>query len=131
MTKSKCPDRARDGFHDFVLFHDRRARRCYVDGLFEEWSIQRIWFIEYREHLERPVGQYAFDRVLGAGDERLDQNVCVGPLALDGDVRRLEQSPDAFNRVRERPVIIGANHTLAARKRQRLDNDRVRNRVQT
>ena len=112
MTQSKRPGGAGHGLHDCMLCRPRRARGRHVDGLFEERTVQWVGFVEDREDLERPFGQYAFDRILAAGYEGLDQHGVVSRFTLHGDLGALEQTADTRDRVLELSLIVGTNYTL-------------------
>jgi hypothetical protein len=87
--------RRRHGVGHASLVGRRPARRRDVDGFLERRSVQRIGLVEQRQHVQRAAGEDAFERQLGAGDERFDQDEGggVGIGTAQGRVREQPLEP--------------------------------------
>ena len=91
----------------------RRARRGQVDGLLEEWAIERIGFFKHGERLEATGREHAFDSVFLSCDEALDLQIAILLLAHHLDLGPREQRFDAAEGGDESGGIVGANHATA------------------
>ena len=77
-----------------------RRRRREVDGLFEEWPVERIGLVEDREQLQGAVVHQPFERELAALDEPLDQRDVARLVALGPHVGRMQAARAAGGRRR-------------------------------
>ena len=109
---------------DRALLRIRRRRRRDVDRLFEERAVERIGFVENREHAQRAVVHQRFDRVLASRNEGFDERRVVRVVAFRADVGRLYQRMQPFDGGGELAFVVGAHHATAAGQRHRLDDAR-------
>ena len=119
-----------DSDRHLLLQLPRRAGRRDIDGFFEERAVQRIGFVEERQHVERPMIQDSFDRELAALHEALDQRVVVRLMALVADVRRLQDTAQPIERADELRQAVRSHDAAAPREGERLHNTGERHRAQ-
>src|SRR5712691_2377672 len=117
--------RLRDGVPDGALVGVGGGTRRHVDCFLEERTVERVGFVEDRQHMKGAVVHQAFERVLAARDERFDERELVGLVSLGPQVRRPHQRAQPFERRGERRRIVRAQHAPASRERHGFDDARV------
>ena len=122
VREAQCAYRFFDGRHDHRL---RSQRRRDVNGFLEEGSVQRIWFLKHRQHLQSSRREHAFDGVFLSGDEAFHLDVPIVFLAHDLDLGPSEQRLDAVERGHKLSRVVGPDHTTAGRQPERLQDARV------
>src|ERR1700678_1343542 len=120
VRQAKSLHRGLGGSHDGVLRGRIFARRRNVEGLFEEWAVQRIGLVEQRKHAELAVRQDAFERELAAFDEALYLKKAVLILVQPRDIGICQQAFDPAERHRELGRVVGADYSTAGGQSERF-----------
>ena len=123
MIQAQRAHRSPGRIEQRFLGRGRFARWRHVDSLLEERAGERIGLVENGQRLEYAVRDQPLDGELPPFDVALHLQ---GPLAEAAQIRvLLEQCANASERRHELSLVVGADHTAAGGKAQRLQHARV------
>ena len=124
MRKSQRPHRRRRAVDDAVIHLIRQSRRRNVNRFLEIGSFERIGLVENAKNPQVPARQQSFDSHFRAGNVAFDEQAVEFLFVRDLNFRRLQQRRDSRHGRLKFFGIVGANHALARRQAQRLDDAR-------
>src|SRR5579864_3358792 len=103
------------------------ARRCHINRLFKIRSLQRIGFIENCQHPQHSIHQRPLHRHFFPRDVPLHNHLVQVRLLARQNFRRFQDAPHLLRSRKKFLAIVRSHHSLARRKRHRLQHARIRN----